>query len=73
MSLPVNGDFNPQRDGATWSNFFMSLVERAAAMPNVVAVGAVSVLPLTAGPESSNFGIDNQPRPSNGQSAQATA
>jgi len=71
VSLPIPGSFEPQRDGPVWSAFFTSLTDRVASLPNVTAVGAVSVLPLTGDPESSNFTIEGQPRPAPGQAPNA--
>ncbi|HEY2375618.1 MAG TPA: ABC transporter permease [Gemmatimonadaceae bacterium] len=67
VALPIAGSFNPQRDGPGWSAFFTTLTDRAAALPNVVAAGAVSVLPLTADPESAGFTIEGRPAPAPGQ------
>jgi predicted permease len=67
VSLPIAGSFNPQRDGVGWSTFFTALTGRAAALPNVAAAGAISVLPLTGDPESAGFTIEGQPVPGPGQ------
>ena len=71
VSLPIAGSFNPQRDGPGWSAFFTTFTERSAALPNVTAAGAVSVLPLTADPESAGFTIEGQPAPGPGQAPEA--
>ena len=67
VSLPIAGTFNPQRDGPGWAAFFTRFVDRAATLPNVIAAGAVSVLPLTGEPESSSFAVEGRPPAPSGQ------
>src|SRR5205807_734828 len=59
--------FDPQHDGPGWSAFFTQLVDRAGALPNVTAAGAVSGLPLAGDPESSGFAIEGRPPSAPGQ------
>ncbi|PYP66222.1 MAG: hypothetical protein DMD26_08545 [Gemmatimonadetes bacterium] len=67
VSLPIAGAFDPQHDGPGWSAFFTQLVDRAGALPNVTAAGAVSGLPLAGDPESSGFAIEGRPPSAPGQ------
>jgi predicted permease len=64
--MPVQGNFNPARDGPTWAAFFVQLNERLNAHRELI-VGTVSSLPLTGAVESGAFRIDGQPTPAPGQ------
>ena len=67
VSFPIASTFDFKRDGPTWSAFFTGLVERAAALPNVEAAGAVSSLPLAGDPEASGFAVEGRTPPTPGQ------
>jgi putative ABC transport system permease protein len=67
VNYPIPAALDFQRDGPTWSAFFAQLVDRAGRLPNVIAAGAVSSLPLDGDPESAGFAIDGRPRPAAGQ------
>lgn len=71
VALPIPGEFNPQRDGAGWAQFFAQLTQRMRAAPGVKAVGAVSSLPLTSTIESGGFAIVGRPIPAAGQALHA--
>jgi predicted permease len=63
VQLPLVDGFFPARDGPRWRSFFAQLLSRVSAAPGVVAVGAVSSLPLTGAFESSGIAIVGRPRP----------
>ena len=67
VDYPIPGTFDLKRDGPRWSAFFTELVGRVAALPNVVAVGGTSALPLAGDGESSGFSIEGRPTPAPGQ------
>ena len=67
VDYPIGATFDFNRDGPKWSAFYTELVDRAAALPNVTAAGAVSALPLAGNPESSGFAVEGRIPPTAGQ------
>jgi predicted permease len=63
VSLPVPGNFDPVKDGASWARFFRQLQDRVARMPGVEAAGAISVLPLGDAAETGSTATVGEPPP----------
>jgi putative ABC transport system permease protein len=70
-SMPVAGRFDPARDGPKWATTFAQASERLAAVPGVVAAGAVSSLPLSGVLEGGGLTIPGQVPDQSGQGPHA--
>jgi predicted permease len=71
VALPIDNGFNPARDGPTWARFFGELTDRVSRAPGVLAVGAVSSVPLSGSFEGGSVAIVGQPKPKAGQAPHA--
>src|SRR5262249_31661785 len=69
--LPVGTSFDFKRDGPGWAATFERITTRLAALPNVVALGAVSALPLTGSVGGAAITTTGNPRPPPGQGPKA--
>src|SRR5262249_12736792 len=63
VGLPIAGRFNPTVDGPVWAAKFMTMAAQLSSAPGVVAVGAVSSLPLSGAFESGQLRIVGEPTP----------
>jgi putative ABC transport system permease protein len=71
VGLPFTGRFNPTADGPLWATKLNAIAAQLGSAPNVIAVGAVSSLPLTGTFESGGVRIVGRPEPPPGEGPHA--
>jgi predicted permease len=71
VGLPFTGRFNPTADGPSWATKLNAIAAQLGSAPNVIAVGAVSSLPLAGAFESGGVRIVGRPEPPPGEGPHA--
>jgi putative ABC transport system permease protein len=71
VGIPIAGQFNPTGDGPRWAATLNQATARLAALPGVVAAGAVSSLPLSGALEAGGLLITGRAPDAPGQGPNA--